>query len=187
MSLFVFSLIGVAVFTFQKDVFSTGRLLSDNLTAQSEARRALKMMSAEIRSASQGSSGAYTVASAATSTFMFYSDIDSEPLKERVRYFLEGTTLKKGTLKPTGNPLQYVPGNEVVSDVVRDIANGTTSIFAYYDSTYAGTSSPLADPANPVAVRLVQITFAIDKSPLVPPPPMTMTTQVSLRNVKDNL
>jgi len=36
-------------------------------------------------------------------------------------------------------------------------------------------------------VRLVKITIVIDKDPQTPPGPMTLTTQISIRNLKDNL
>jgi len=186
-SIFILSLIGLAVYSFQKDVFSLNRIISGSLTAQDEARRALKSMSAEIRTASPSSLGAYALLQTTPSSFSFYSNIDGDSFKERIRYFVEGTILKKGVIKPTGSPLAYNPTNEVVSDLVHDIIDAGTSIFSYYDTNYDGTTQPLSEPINISAVRLVKITIMIEKDPQTPSGPMTLTTQISMRNLKDNL
>lgn len=186
-SIFILTLIGLAVSSFAKDIFSLNRITSDSLTAQDEARRALKTMSAEIRTASPSSLGAYALAQTATSSFTFYSNIDDDSLKERVRYFLDGTTLKKGIIKPSGTPLTYNPANEVVSELTHGVANATTSIFSYYDKNYDGTTQALIEPIDIATVRLVKITIVIDKDPQMPPGPMTLTIQISIRNLKDNL
>lgn len=186
-SIFILTLIGLAVSSFAKDIFSLNRVTSDSLTAQDETRRALKTMSAEIRTASPSSLGAYALAQTATSSFTFYSNIDDDSLKERVRYFLDGTTLKKGIIKPSGTPLTYNPANEVVSELTHNVANATTSIFSYYDKNYDGTNQALIEPIDIATVRLVKITIVIDKDPQMPPGPMTLTTQISMRNLKDNL
>jgi len=186
-SIFILTLIGLAVSSFAKDIFSLNRITSESLTAQNEARRALKTMSAEIRTASPSSLGAYAIAQSATSSFTFYSNIDDDSFKEQVRYFLDGTTLKKGIIKPSGTPLTYNPANEVVSELIHGVASSTTSIFSYYDKNYDGTNQALIEPIDIATVRLVKITIVIDKDPQTPPGPMTLTTQISIRNLKDNL
>lgn len=183
----IFTFIGIAIYTFQKNVFSVNKLIVSNLSVQGEVRRTLKVMSAEIRTASPSSLGAYALTQTATSSFTFYSNIDSDASKEKVRYFLSGTTLKKGVIKPSGSPLTYNPAGEIVTELIHDLANAATSTFSYYDEDYDGTSPPLADPVDISAVRLVKITLVIDKDPTALPAPMTLTTQVSIRNLKDNL
>lgn len=185
-SIFILTLIGLAVYSFQKDVFSLNRVISESLTAQDETRRALKVMSAEIRTASPSSLGAYALAQTATSSFSFYSNIDDDSFKEEVRYFLDGAIFKKGVIKPSGSPLTYNPANEIITELAHDIANATTPIFGYYDENYDGATQPLADPIDIDAVRLVKITIVIDKDPQQSPGPITLTTQISMRNLKDN-
>lgn len=186
-AIFILSLVGVAIATFQKDIFSFNTIISSGLAAQHEARRALKTITAEVRPLSPSSTGAYPIAEADPTSFIFYSDIDTDQLKERVRYFLDGTILKKGVIKPSGTPLSYNPANEIISEIVYDVANGATPVFNYYDTNYDGTTSPLVEPVDILAVRLVKVTIVIDKNPNRPPGPITLTTQVSMRNLKDNL
>jgi type II secretory pathway component PulJ len=185
--IFILSLVGVTVATFQKDVFSLNTIISNSLTALDEARRTLKMMTAEIRPLSPSSLGAYPIAEADPTSFIFYSDINSDQLKERVRYFLDGKILKKGVIKPSGTPLTYNSANEIISEAIHDVANGSTPIFNYYDKNYDGTTSPLTQPVDILSVRLIKITIAIDRDPNRSPGPITLTTQVSMRNLKDNL
>lgn len=186
-AIFVLTLIGMAVFVFQKDIFFLNRFLTSSLGAREEARRTLKMITAEVREASPSSIGAYPIAEANSTSFVFYSNIDSDSLKERVRYFLDRTTLKKGVIKPSGNPLSYDPATEAISEVIHDVANGATPIFSYYDTNYDGTTPPLGEPVDIPSIRLVKITILIDKDPLQPPAAIILTTQVSMRNLKDNL
>lgn len=186
-AIFVVTLVATAVGTFQKDVFALNRIFSSSLIAQDEARRALKTMSATVRSASPSSTGAYALAHVATSSLTFYSNVDGDPLKERIRYFLDGTVLKRGVTKPSGNPLTYNPADETIGELVHDVVNGTTPVFSYYDTTYDGTTPALAEPIDIAVVRLAKITIVIDREPSAPPGPVTLTTQVSMRNLKDNL
>lgn len=177
----------VVLGTFQRDVFSLDLVLRSALVSQQEARQALKTMSAELRSASSSSTGAYPLAEAQPTSLTFYSDADDDGLKERIRYFLDGTRFRKGTLKPTGNPLAYDPAQETVVTLVNDLRAGQATIFEYYDSAYDGAAAPLPPPVVTADVRLVKVTVVIDRDPNRSPGPITLTTQVSIRNLKDNL
>lgn len=176
---FIMALVGTAVYTFQNDIFLLNRIVSSNITSQEEARNGFKMMTSEIRSASPSSLGAYPIFEANSNSFIFYSDIDNDGLKERIRYFLEGDIFKKGTIKPLGSPLVYNLGNEIIKEVIHNVSNDSTAIFDYYDANYEGISAPLSQPVNIIAVRLIKITIIADGN--------TFTTQVSMRNLKDNL
>lgn len=186
-SMFIIILIGLVVYSFQKDVFSLNRIISGSLTAQNEALRTLKSISAEIRAVSPSSIGDYAIAQTATSSFTFYSNTDSDSLKERVRYFIDGAILKKGVTKPSGSPLVYNLADEVISELIQYIVSSSTPTFSYYDTNYDGTTASLIEPFDISVVRLVKITIIIDKDPSAPPAPITLTTQISMRNLKDNL
>jgi type II secretory pathway component PulJ len=187
-SVAILTAVGYTFSIFQKDIFSLNTTLQNNLSAQLEARHVLKDLGKELREASPSSLGAYPVALASSTTLTFYTDINNDGLKERIRYFLSGTTLKKGVIVPSGSPLVYNTANEKISTVVSNVINSTTTpVFDYFDDQYTGTSSPLVQPVDPVSVRLVRITVIIDKDPNRPPLPITVTTQITIRNVKDNL
>jgi len=185
--IFILGLIGASVWTLQSDIFSLNNIISGNITSQEEARNSFKAMTSEIRSISPSSIGSYPIYEANPNSFIFYSDIDDDGLKERIRYSLDGNILKKGALKPSGNPLVYNLANEVISEIIHNISNDSTPIFSYYDTDYDGTTGPLDQPVNIIAIRLVKITVIVNSNSSNPPVLITFTTQVSMRNLKDNL
>jgi hypothetical protein len=183
-------MIGVIIWTFQKDIFSLNSTISDSVVVQDDVRRIFKTITSEIRSASPSSVGAYLIDSATPTSFTFYSDINDDGIKERIRYFLDGNTLKKGIVESSGNPIVYNLANEEISEIVHNISNinnNVAPIFSYYDTNYDGSTLPMADPVNILAIRLIKITVIIDQDTTKLPNAVTFTTQVSIRNLKDNL
>jgi len=186
-ALSIFTGIIVVVGTFQRDVFNLNFIIQSGLKNQNEAKKILRPFVNEVRSSTPSDLGAFALAEVSDGTFTFYSDIDNDGSREKIRYFLEGTEFKKGTTESSGNPLEYDPADEKIIKVVRDVTN--VSIFTYYDSSYDGTelSLPLTQPVSPSSVRLVKVELVIDSDPIKPPAPITVSTQVSIRNLKDNL
>jgi prepilin-type N-terminal cleavage/methylation domain-containing protein len=186
-ALAIFSLIVVAVGAFARDVFYFNDILQIGLNNVTEARKVLRPFANEVRSAQPSNIGAFALAQTATSSFAFYSDIDNDGVRERVRYFLQGDEFQKGVIEPTGSPLVYNPANESVIKVIKNVVPGD-AIFSYYDSAYAGstTTPALAHPVTPVDVRLIRVDLTVDANPNRAPSLMTVTTQVTVRNLKDN-
>ncbi len=177
----------LTVFLFGQSSFSFNRSAQNNLDAQSSARRVLKTLVKELRSVSPSSLGAYPIALASTTSVIFFSNIDSDAYKEQVRYFLDGGSLKRGVVKPSGIPLSYNPANETITTMIRDINNGAVPIFEYFDNSFTGTSTPLAQPVQATDVRLIRIIVKIEKDPNKSLGPFQVESQVFLRNLKDNL
>lgn len=184
----ILGMVLVLVSTFQKDVFSLNSSLQGNLNAQLDARHIVKVMVAELRKTSPSELGAYPIAIASSTAVTFYSDVDSDGLKDKVRYFVSGDELRRGVVPPTGNPIVYLDANEKFSTVVSGfVASTTLPLFQYFPSSYDGTTAPLVSPININSVRLIKITVIIDKNPGQSPRQIIVTSQVSLRNLKDNL
>ncbi len=177
----------LAVFNFGQNIFFFNSEAQKNLNAQSGARRVLKTLVKELRSASPSSLGAYPVVLASSTSLIFFSNIDDDVYKEQIRYFLQGNELKRGLTKPSGSPLSYNPANEQIVSLISDVNNGVTPIFEYFDANYAGTSTPLIQPVQATLVRLVRITVKIEKDPTRSLGPLITESQVFLRNLKDNL
>ena len=176
-------IVGVLTY-FSRNVWVYNSFVSDGLNDIDNGRLALKAMIAEIRTASIADTGAYMIAQASSTSFTFYSDIDDDGLKEKVRYFLSGSNLQKGIVKPTGSPLGYT-GTETITTLVPYVTSAT--VFSYYDKNYDGTTAALSSPITIPSVRLVKITFTTDKDINRAPAATTFTTQISMRNLKDNL
>ncbi|MDB5266726.1 MAG: hypothetical protein JWN89_541 [Parcubacteria group bacterium] len=189
-SIGIMIVIGFAVSQFIRNIFILNSGVYNSLTAQLEGRKILKIMVAELRTIAPSALGSYPLDTVATSTLIFYADINGNGSMDRIRYFLDqgSRTLKKGVVSPSGNPSSYNLNSETVTTLVTEIVNGTsTPMFDYYDSTYAGTTTPLSIPVTPSAVRLIKVTVLIDKDPNRSPNTISIVTEVAPRNIKDNL
>jgi prepilin-type N-terminal cleavage/methylation domain-containing protein len=171
----IFILIVGALFSLGRFIFRQNVILQTGLLAGQDARQTLGRLAVELRAATTADTGAFAIAQAATSSLIFFSDIDGDGFHDRVRYFTSGATLKRGIIKPTGSPLSYNPASEILTTAVNRLANPNQTIFNYYDKNYAGTSTPMTAPIDFPAIRLVKATVGV------------YTTQVVIRSLKDNL
>lgn len=172
--------------SFQAGVFKMNRMFGNGIDVSFEGNRLVKDLIQTVRPLNQSAQGAFPIEIAATSTFAFFSDIDRDGVAERVRYHLASTTLKKGVIEPAGNPPTYSLANEVSIDLAHYVRNSTTTpIFTYYDRNYAGTTTPLSFPVTLSLIRHVRVEVTLDKDN-DSPPPFTITTGVTFRNLKDN-
>lgn len=196
-SIAIITLLTGSIVTLQRNIFMNSKVLQSSMIAQHQVRKTLEGFSSEVRSATMSAGGAYAIESAGTSSIVFFSNIDIDASIERVRYFYATssntgstyTVLKKGVTKPVGT--LYNPANEQISTVMLDVKNGTsTPIFTYFDSSYNGTASstaPLVQPVSIPSIRLIKIFVAVDPNAARSPVYQTYSTQVSVRNLKDNL
>jgi hypothetical protein len=141
-------------------------------------------MSKEIREMRQADTGGYNLEEAAANEIIFYSNMDSTPDVERIRYFINGGCLKKGIIKPTGTPPSYVSANEQVSNINCNVANAAGEpLFAYYQG-YPAAGTLLAAPADVHLVKIVKIFLRIKATGLTPlPSNKTIIEYVRPRNV----
>lgn len=193
----IMTLIGGGIVAFQKSVIVNSKVLQGTLVSQQQVRKTFSAFSAELRSAGPSANGSYAIESAGTSSIVFYSNIDNDTMVERVRYFYATSSmgsavlnvLKKGVTRPVG--AVYTTAPETITTIVYDVKNSsTTPIFTYFDSAYSGAASstaPLAQPVSIAQVRLVKMSLAIDPNASRSPVYQTYETQVSIRNLKDNL
>ncbi len=184
----IFVAISAIFARFSSDIFVYNRIYTAQLNAENDLRSILNPFPSEVRSAAPSDRGDYPILIAEEKEFTFYTDVDFNGSRERVRYFIEGNTFKKGILESTGDPEVYDTDNEVIIDVVQDVVNAN-SYFTYYGSEYDGESSStaLVQPVLPNLVRLVDITVAVDADPNQLPNEVSTSTKVSIRNLKDNL
>jgi len=182
-SIFIIILLGATFLS--KNIWTYNSIISTNFSNVTAGKNAIKKMEAEIRTASAANNGSYAVNQANATSFTFFSDLNGDGLKEKVRYFLNGTSLQRGIVIPSGSPLGYT-NSETITTLLTNITN-TTTIFNYYDTSYDGTTASLTIPVDVSVIRLVKITLTVDNNTNLPPPAVTFTTQVSLRNLKDNL
>jgi len=186
-------LVGIVwvVASFSVNVLNLNQSATQSLSAQLDTRKTMEDIVAELRTATPSATGAFTIESAATNSLVFFANIDSSSTStERVRYFVDVPTrsLRKGVVVSTSSPPSYLLSSETISTVVSNLVVPTTTpVFDYYDTNYAGTTSPIILPIDVSLIRLIKITIFVDQDPNRPPPVLILSSQVSLRNLKDNL
>ena len=178
----IFATIMTAVTLFALNISKSELFFTDSINSEAETRQAYKTIISEVRSMGPSVTGSYAISSASSSSFSFYSDTDGDGLAEQIRYFVDSKTLKKGTTKPSGNPLSYNPVDEKITELVHDVTSDKA--FSYFDSNYDGSQSSLGVPVNLGVIRMVKIELPIDKDPNSLPSKVTLPVYIDLRNLR---
>ncbi|HRH23455.1 MAG TPA: hypothetical protein PK295_02400 [Candidatus Magasanikbacteria bacterium] len=167
--------------------FRNQRILNDQLFGQKDARRVISEIVNTIRTAEGSSIGSYPIAEATTSSLTVYANIDGDSLRERVHYWLTGTDLKRGILKPSGNPLEYTGQEQVttIAKYVQNVSRGTPT-FQYYTESYTGSQAAMTLPITITSVRMVKIIIEIEKDVTKSPVPLRVESLTHIRNLKTN-
>lgn len=167
--------------------FRNQRIINDQLFGQKEARRIVAEIVNTVRTAEPSSIGSYAIAEATTSSLTVYANIDKDTLRERIHYWLQGTELKKGVLKPSGNPLSYV-GAEQVTTLAHNVRNTSvgTETFQYFTESYAGSGAGMATPITIPNIRMVKVVIEIERDLNVSPVPLRVESITQIRNLKEN-
>jgi type II secretory pathway pseudopilin PulG len=181
----IFLLILFSLTAIMTTSFRTQGIIWEQLGTQSEGRRVEQQFVNEIRRATNSSVGAYPFELALDNEIIFYSNIDTDLGIERVHYFLTSTTLMKGIVDPTGDPLTYNTSTEVVSAAVHSMANGGVPIFSYYDGDYSYMStSTLPAPVDVTDIDMVGINLTLERDPNYSPTAFHIESKAKVRNNK---
>jgi hypothetical protein len=188
--IFVFAMAMTVLSIFIINTYRAYNFNLQQVVAINESRRGIETMVKEIREATWGEDGSYPIVEAGDDHFIFFSDIDQDTAVERVRYFLDGTSLKKEVLKPTGDPPQYVPGSETVLTLSTYVRNsGSIPVFKYYNGDWPQdtVNNPLPTLTRLTDTKLMHIYIVINVDPARPPDDFILESDTQIRNLKTNL
>jgi type II secretory pathway pseudopilin PulG len=164
--------------------YRTNAYTIEQSTAVGEARRGVEDAMNHLREASYGSDGSYPIESAATSSLIFYANVDGDAVIERVTYRLQQGTLYRVVAHPVGNPATYTGATLATTTIAKSVINNTsTPMFRYYDSV--GTE--LTTPINISNVALIKTTVVVDVNTARAPVSYTLSGGATLRNLRDQL
>ena len=183
----IFLIVMVVLAGFGKNIFDYNSIIQGDLVAEIEAKQALEKISKELRSIFTSDIGSYAIAEAGTSTITFYSDTNNDGRREKIRYFVSSSTLKRGSITPSGSPLSYNPANEKFSEVLHSVKNDAVPLFEYYDDNYSGTENPLPSPVVTSNIRHIKINFIVVMTNRGATSSISFSTSITPRNLKDNL
>lgn len=176
-----------AVYFLQQIVADTQNATWDNTIRIESGNRILDPVTTEIRTMRASEDGRYPLELADSHELIFFSDYDFDQTVERVRYFLDGTTLKKGVVEPVGVPVVYDLGTERVTTISDFVANDTTPIFFYYNGDWPSdtVNNPLTFPGDVSEVKMVRVNILISEDSLENI--YEVNSFVSIRMLKENL
>jgi len=164
--------------------YRTNAYTLEQASAVGQARRGVEDAMRYLRGASYGSDGSYPIESVATSSIIFYANVNNDPAIERITYVLIGKTFYRMVATPTGNPPTYVGASVSTSTIALPIVNSTsTPIFRYFNS--AGTE--LFTPVDVSDVASVSTTIMVDVNINRAPVAFTLSAGATLRNLKEQL
>jgi prepilin-type N-terminal cleavage/methylation domain-containing protein len=189
MSIFIFTMLAMGAYSLITSFFSASTKQNKSLGTDDQARKVTSSFVNELRNANWGNDGSYPVNQAGTNQFIFYStSATNNSIINRIRYYTSGNSLYKGVVTPSGAPLVYNIGSEVVTKIQDNLGNGANPIFSYYKDTYDGTGTALAQPINLTQVNFVKISLTLlSTAGNQNTATYTITAGASIRNLKTNL
>jgi len=178
----IIGIIGSALAVFIVDNFRFQSMTITEGQSLGESQRAVDEMKRVLRGATFGENGAYPVGNAEPQTLTIYSDYDYDGQVEKVRYYLDGTNMYRGTTEPQAAADVYPEGQETSELITNDVDNGEEPIFYYYGTNYTGSEDPL-DPVVEPAVKAIGIHLIINTTPYNDEGKYVNDTSVHLRNL----
>lgn len=177
-ALAIFSTISILLATFLSQSLKSYRVRKEESDEQQKASHIMREFEKTTRAATK-------ILTADENELKFYRYFDlTSSSPTQIRYFIDGNQFKIGETKPVGvEPnITYPQSAETIHLIVEDVENPNL-IFEYYD----GGKSTLTAPVDTTKIRLIKLTISLDQDTSKPPQAVTETTEINLRNLKDNL
>ncbi len=173
---------GIALSTMIAFFYRSNAYLLEQTSAVDSSNRGLEFAYKDIREASYGEDGSYPIASAATSSITFYSDVDADGPVEKVRLYRTGDTFFRGVTNAAGNPPSYSGQTETTYTIARDVKNATSSpLFRYYNAS----GLELTGTIDIAEVRSVRVNIQVDLNPTRAPNVVSLERTATLRNLRN--
>jgi prepilin-type N-terminal cleavage/methylation domain-containing protein len=189
LAVFMFSFISLGIVWLSTIYFKTYSFSFEENQSIGIAQYGITMMVKEIREARNGDDGAWPLVICNDNDITFYSDVTNDGRSDKIRYFLDGTILKKGIIQPTTVPVTYPTGNEVITTIASSVDTSTGPIFTYYNGNWPVdiTNNPLIAASRQKNSRFIKIHIRINITNNYGSKPLDLTSGVQIRSLKDNL
>jgi len=180
----VMAVIGIQLIVKESQSFSLNTLLTVD-----HGNGVVTQIARTLRNGRSADNGAFVLETLNDQEVIFYGNSDDDPQTERIHYFLEGASLKRGVIEPTGFPIEYPAGNEKVQVLTEYVVNGDVPIFYYYNGDYPAdqTNNPLAPDLRLSQTRFVRIVVTVNADPDNPQGTYQLESFAQIRNLKTNL
>lgn len=177
----VVTIVGLAVQMMIQRFYIGNAYVLQGTAAVNSARTGVTTLASNLREMTYGDDGSFPLSQAATSSILFYADVDRDGGVERVRVYVIGRTLYRVVTNAVGNPLGYTGQTPATTTIATYVSNGTsTPLFLYFNES--GTQ--LTGTVDTSEVASVQTTLMVDINPNRAPDIYTLTQSATLRNLR---
>jgi Tfp pilus assembly protein PilW len=183
-AIFVFSIAMLTITEVTLYFYETNRFAVEQAYAIGSARKGVELMVRDIREATYSDEGSYPIIAIGPNELVFYTDFDRDASVERVRYYIDGTNLKKAVVNSSGDPLQYTGSEEIfpISDSVRNSALGVP-IFRYFDASGA----EVTEFTDVTPVIFVEVHLLVNINPTKLPEDFVIRSSAAIRNLIERI
>jgi prepilin-type N-terminal cleavage/methylation domain-containing protein len=153
------------------------------IQAQSDTSTELNILANRIAKVVRGVTSVDTAQSNTLTVYGYFSPQDT--VIKKIRYFISGTNLNIGVTTPIGTEpnLVYNPANEVITTTRVDLVMGSNALFTYYDDV----GNQLGGGFTTGQIKAIGIYVAANPNIKQNPTTISLSTRVTLRNLKTNL
>lgn len=161
--------------------YRTNNYVIQEASEVTSAQQGIDEVVKTFREASYAANGAYPIVSIAANDIVFYADVDSDALVERVHYYVSGSNLYRGILNPSGDPPNYT-GTESITNLSEYVRNITlaTSTFTFFDKNGA----QITDYTRVIDVRFITAHLIVNIDPNKLPNQLSLKSSAALRNIR---
>ena len=170
-------------------------IIWEQLTTQNQGKKTLEKVTKYIRKAETSSDGAYSLVTTTPYDLVFFANVDSDSMIEKVRFWVENDNVLRQTItNPSSTASSNMYGSGVATPQTIILANNivnksttpTTPVFLYYDEKYTGAQSELSGDFNLVDVHMVKVQLELEKDFYKSPVPLHLESAVLIRSTKTN-
>jgi len=178
-----------AIYSLSHITGSSQSFILTNYSSIEDANSAANTIIKELRNARSSESGAHLFYNLDDEDIEFYTDSDNDGTIERVRYYLDGTDLKKQIIEPVGFPPTYDPNDATEKIVAENVRNLGEPLFQYYNSNWPEdtTNNPLIEPERPGNTSFVHVKIRVNENELYQSGDYVAESFVQVRMTKNNL
>ncbi|OIO20202.1 MAG: hypothetical protein COY69_02630 [Candidatus Magasanikbacteria bacterium CG_4_10_14_0_8_um_filter_32_14] len=169
-------------------------IMWDQLAAQNQANFAINRFIDYTRTAEVSSIGGYPLEVADPYELVFYANVDTDSLIEKVRFYLNTSSnnLKQAITKPgmSSGKLSYdtaLGATEIISELAENVSNFVLNkpIFLYYNQYYNGSGDPLVNYSIS-DVRMITLQLELERDFTKSPVPLTVQSTILVRSLHNN-
>jgi prepilin-type N-terminal cleavage/methylation domain-containing protein len=190
LSIVIIAILGLGFLGLQYILSQNQGLVFKSYLSIEDSNTGVREFTRQLRTARPGENGAYAIESVNANEIIFYSDVDFDDVAERVRYYLDNTTLYRGITEPTTQlPITYPLENEIIKELTSIVRNLSTPIFTYYNEDWPTdtTNNPLILPTDLSNIKTVGIYLRTNPVANEPDKDYVLQSYVNIRMLKDNL